>query len=398
MAPPSPRARRVLFACGLAALVVGCVADERPAGDPARFTLTVPEVSVPSGTEGYLCYTVTLDRSLVVERFVFEGRRFVHHFLLSQALAPATDGLEPCDVFFRTSWLPLFASGTGRAELAAPEGAGWHLHAGDQLVVQLHLLNPDVRDVDEPVPFEMHLAPEETAADLAPIGLYAFGTTELSLAPEATTAIVNDCVVDKRVEAFAIFPHMHMLGRRLILEAGPSADTLAPVFEVSAWDFDRQSIEPFPLVLEAGTHTRVTCEFDNPHAEEVGFGESSYDEMCFLVTFVTGGASALDGCLTLTGAIGGDDPPRTGACGDDAPNGLGVGAACTRGGGECAPTLGCSADLGGDEEAGWCLRLGCETSADCGGGAAVRCTPERGGGLLNICITNNCRPDPCPVR
>jgi len=361
----------------------------------ATYVITVPEVTVKSGVETYMCYTMTLDRPLTATRFVFAGRPWVHHFLVSRSLAPARDGLEPCDVFFRTTWLPLFASGTGQAELEAPSGTGWVLQRGDQIVVQMHLLNANIVEVGGTVPFEIHTSDR---TDLRPIGLYAFGTTELTLPAKTRTTVHNDCVVDKRVEAFAVFPHMHMLGQRMTLEAGPDADSLAPIFTVDRWDFNRQSIDLYPIVIEPGTFTRVTCEYDNPGDAEVTFGESSFNEMCFLVTFVTEGSAGLDGCLTVSGPIGGDDPPRTGECGSDTPNALGIGKACTKDGGQCPSGTQCSADLSDDTSDGYCMRLGCDTGADCGGGPAVCCTPELAGGLLNICITNNCRPDPCPVR
>jgi hypothetical protein len=361
----------------------------------ATYVITVPELTVKSGVETYMCYTMTLDRPLTATRFSFAGRPWVHHFLVSKSLAPARDGLEPCDVLFRTTWMPLISSGAGRAEIAAPSGAGWRLEKGDQIVVQLHLLNANIVEVGGQVPFEVHTT-ERT--DLAPIGLYAFGTTEVALPARTRTSIHNDCLVEQRVEAFAIFPHMHMLGRRMTLEAGPDADSLVPVFTVDPWDFNRQSIDLEPLVLEPGTFTRITCEYDNPGNDAVTFGESSFNEMCFLVTFVTEGSAGLDGCLTLSGPLGeGEDPPKTGACGSDAPNALGIGQACTKDGGECQAGTQCSADLSDEGGSGYCLRLGCDTTADCGGGAAVCCTPELAGGLLNICITNNCRPDPCPV-
>ena len=131
--------------------------------------------------------------------------------------------------------------------------------------------------------------------------------------------------------------------------------------------------DTFTLLIH-GSHTRITCHYDNPTNQSVAFGESSFDEMCFLIGFARKKGAELDGCVNLGDPVGdGGVPPSpdAGVCGEQQPNSLGIGAACTAGGNECGAGLSCSADQ--DQapagSTGFCLKIGgCNAQADCGGG------------------------------
>ncbi len=384
-----------------ALLATGCAdaADDQSAdGHRVWRTFETPPLTVEAGTERYACVSITQVEGMTIDRFEFDGAAVVHHYLLSKALAPEPEGVAECDVLFRTTWLPLMAGGTGPGQVDAPAGAGYQVSAGDQLILQLHLLNPGVSDVEDTIGIRMRLT---DAVEVEPVGLFAFGTTALSLAPNALGSSSHTCVIDETsdIKIFAALPHMHTLGTRLVFEHGPSEDALVERFRVDPWDFDQQVIEPLDLTLKPGDVTRVTCEFDNTTDATVTFGESTFDEMCFFVTFATGAPDLLDGCLELTTQVdpGGDAfPERTGPCGSEPANASGIGAACTAGGAECLGGTTCTADQPGGDGTGFCMTIGsCGSHADCGGGSAVCCSPAQGGGLIQICLPNNCRPDDC---
>ncbi len=372
---------------------IGCDSSEEAPVDKT-FSLQTDAVTVAAGAEKYLCYAQTLDRDLVIDRFEYGQTATVHHLLLARTTTAEPEGLSECDVLFRSSWIPLFGAGNGNATLNAPEGSGHVLPKGTQLLIQLHLLNTSAADVTTPVVVKMR---EAAAPNVTPVGLYAFGTNDITLAATQPGSVSNDCTVEHDVNIFAWWPHMHRLGVSLSLSVGPSADSLEEVYRIDPWDFDNQEMTATPLHIPQGYLSRVICAYNNPSMNEVTFGESSNDEMCFLSTFVTPAEEALDGCVYLKPV--GDEPvppdPAAGACGEQEANALGIGAACTKGGGECASGLSCSADQG-DDPPGFCLKIGgCQTTPDCGGGWATCCAPKEAGGLLNICIPEACRPADC---
>ncbi|MBK8256126.1 MAG: hypothetical protein IPK82_26085 [Polyangiaceae bacterium] len=388
------RSRLIVTASTLSLFAAsGCESPTDPPPTDTVYTLTTDEVTVPPGEEKYLCYAQTLDRDLAIDKFTYTQTAAVHHLLLAKNTVPDPDGTFECDVLFKSSWIPLFGAGNGDAELAAPEGYGHILPKGTQLLVQLHLLNSSSTEVKTPIKVDMR----EVEGEVKPIGLYAFGTNDINLPAGKQSGVYNDCTVEHDVSIFAWWPHMHKLGTRLTLEVGPDSSSLEEVYRIDPWDFDNQTMEAKTLTIPKGSVSRVTCQYDNSLAEDVTFGESSNNEMCFLNTFATGVTEELDGCVYLKPV--GTDPvppdPAAGVCGEQQANSLGIGAECTQGGGECAAGLTCSLDQS-PEPPGFCMKIGgCDVTADCGGDWATCCAPKEAGGLINICIPEACRPADC---
>ena len=375
------------------------------------FNFITDEFSVEPGTEKYYCFSMTLKDDLVIDRLEYYSNPVVHHFLLARTLAPEPDGFAECPVLFRTTWVPLFGTGTRDDAVEIPSGHAHRLKAGDQLMIQLHLLNTSIDTITTEVSIRMRPAADPEAK---PVGIYAFGTNNILLPPGQTSSVQNDCEIpnNKTIDIFAFFPHMHQLGRSMELEIRGENEEWEQVFVDDAFNFDEQSIRPTVLQLRSGDLTRTTCTYDNITDETVSFGDSSFDEMCYLVAYTTS-QSGLDGCLDLTtpgGNDGTDSPPQDddsgspsedGICGQDPANALGIGLPCTKGGEECGPGTLCSLDQGQtpDGTTGFCLSIGaCQSTNDCGGGSAVCCAPAEGGGVINICLPSACKPAGCALK
>jgi hypothetical protein len=84
-------------------------------------------------------------------------------------------------------------------------------------------------------------------------------------------------------------------GHVVFFRAGP-LDQLTTVFERNPYDFDDQRLELLDLKLNAGDVTRVTCNYQNTTDQTITFGESTHNEMCFLVGFAADREST-SGCL-----------------------------------------------------------------------------------------------------
>jgi hypothetical protein len=285
----------------------GTTSDSLPAADAAtdanRFVFDTGPYTVPAGSEHYLCITKTVDEDLYIDKFWHDGAPTVHHLVMVQTLAPEPEGSFECDVFFKTTWIPLFAAGTASAELSVPAGSSFAIPKGTQLLVQLHLLNATDSDVSGDIEINMH----KTAKTDSLAGIFGLGTTVISLPPGQKSSVHNDCVINEDVNAFAVFPHMHTHGMSLTYESGSDADHLVKQYEINPWDFGEQFIAPMPLTIHAGDLTRVTCNYDNPTNGPINFGESTLDEMCFFTLFRTE-YQGLNGCVDLSGwtALGGD--------------------------------------------------------------------------------------------
>jgi hypothetical protein len=110
---------------------------------------------------------------------------------------------------------------------------------------------------------------------------------------------------------------MHMLGTSMTLELGPSADSMQTVYARDPYNFNDQTIDGTDVVVEGGQHARLTCNYNNTRQEAVTYGESSFNEMCFLIMFVVGPpAGCLRGSAPLVG--GGTTGPSGGDAGTTA--------------------------------------------------------------------------------
>jgi hypothetical protein len=230
--------------------------------------------------------------------------------------------------------------------------------------------------------------------DPRPVKIGALGTSQISLPPKQESEVVADCTMKRDGELIALFPHMHQLGTGMKFEVENDAGEFEVAYERTPYDFDQQFIDIFERTIPADRKTRVTCSYKNTHDKLITYGESSREEMCFLITFT------LDRSASCSGEGDLEEVPRdpaAGECGEHTPNDEGVGLHCTTGGGECPLGLMCTADQSqaGGAEDGFCMKVACGSYADCGGGQVACCAPSQGGGMINICLPEACRPTDC---
>lgn len=309
---------------GWALLVLGATvacggSGEPPGSEPAAVVDPTPGIhptgsdvvfrterfTLDPGQERFICSTQTLDHDLVIDGYSHDAKRFLHHVIFARTTGSEPEGASDCDVLFRFNWDPLFLAGAGASEIRFPEGLGHELPTGTRIVAQLHLLNTSTESVTDSVEIHMH---PSSVQNPRPIGSYAFGNFDVSLPPMQPSTVESVCTVPETVEFVAAFPHMHLLGQSLKFEVGPSADKLTKVFERNPYSFDDQRVELLKLTLNAGDVTRVTCNYDNTRDNTVTFGESTENEMCFLLAFAADRTS-VGGCVIGTPAsLGGSAP------------------------------------------------------------------------------------------
>jgi hypothetical protein len=249
--------------------------------------------TVDPGSERYLCWTYTTAEALKVNEVAFAGAPGVHHIIFARTTAPEPEGFSECNVLFRTSWQQLFTTGAGAAKLSLPSGTAHEISAGAQLLVQLHLLNVTTAEMTQAVALTMGVTDEP---DTQPVHIGGFGTFKVSVPPRQTSSIVSECVLPKTARVVALLPHMHLMGTSMTFELGSSSDDMQVAYERDPWNFDAQTIDNFDMTLQKGVHTRTTCKYDNKTDETVKYGESTFDEMCFLGAFFVGDTT---NCVTF---------------------------------------------------------------------------------------------------
>lgn len=253
------------------------------------------EYTLDPGQERFLCYAATVDQDLVIDGYQHHGLPTLHHVVFARTLAPEPDGMSECDVLFRTTWAPMYLAGTGDSSLEFPENTAHKIPAGTQLLTQMHLFNTSEVPAKGSLAVKLH---RSTAVDPAAINIYVVGTFDVLVPPLQKSTVESTCKVSDEVNFIAAFPHMHRLGAALTFQAGPSEDRMNTVYERAPYSFDDQRLDKWNVKLSPGDTTHIACSYENTSDKAITFGESTTNEMCFLIGFAI--RPQMGGCFTGT--------------------------------------------------------------------------------------------------
>lgn len=283
-----------LVACASAALS-GCMSS--PADAPHIDFVSDTYVLQP-GEEKYFCYTTNLpaDRDIAITKLTPTYGAATHHILVSQAVVPEPTFSE-CPVLSKQTWAPIYAGGKDSGPLELPANTGFvPLARGQQVVMQLHLQNA----TDSPVSAHTAMRIEYTEAtpDLIRAGFVGFDNRTLVIPPHSDAAMNEmDCVMDTALDVFAVLGHMHKHGLHLDVSRGAVAG--AEMLYQEDWNFDAQPVTPVSFKINPGDDLFLRCTYRNLGDTELGYGESSNDEMCVLVLYYAPQV-AVRGCVKTT--------------------------------------------------------------------------------------------------
>jgi hypothetical protein len=297
-------------------------ASDWPLGDP-DLTLTVPQSFTPAvGGDVYRCFVLP-DTGLTNDKYfsaidVLPGnRQIVHHVILfadTTGTAAKLDGQDgsPGYSCFGGPGIPVnttnilqaldslsglggWAPGT-RAHFL-PDGIGTLLPGGARVVMQVHYHPNGV-----------------TGPDQSQIGLYFMQSQiqkrlyhipvvnmDFKVAPNTVqdvTAVFPPIPLPLSAKAINIFPHMHLLGRKIKADLIDISGNVTPMIYEDNWDFNWQGAYTYTNAVPIPNYSkvRVTCTFDNTAANPknpndplvtVGWGERTTDEMCLAFVGVT---------------------------------------------------------------------------------------------------------------
>jgi Flp pilus assembly protein TadD/mono/diheme cytochrome c family protein len=175
----------------------------------------------------------------------------------------------------------------GRQPRPLPEGLAWEVREGMDLVLQLHLMPGDVATTVQPE-IGLYFAPRPPRALPVVLNL---GSKSLDIPAGAAAHTVRDAyVLPADVDALAVFPHAHYLGRDVAVEAALPDGRVLTLLRIPRWDFDWQDEYQFeaPVPLPAGTVLRMALTYDNSAdnprnpgrpPRRVVWGSRSADEM-----------------------------------------------------------------------------------------------------------------------
>ena len=318
---------RVLGIATLVALALGCASEpapavmddagttapERDAGPPydagplPPFTgeHAFPAVELAPGDERLsLCQSWTLnnDEDLWVSEVEMDAGPGWHHsnwMFVPETSFPGGDGTWRCSerefsevaasigggsVFFAQS-----TQSTGELQ-TFPAGAAYRIPARSRIIGSIHVLNTSPEPIATSIGFRIGSIPEaDVVTRLQPLAIDNRG---IELAPRSRTEVTTACDLRRAnggpldFSVFYVLPHYHEIadGLRLEIMGGPRDGEV--VFETSGGIGNALGGPLVPPVdLTGAEGLRVTCTYDNPHAETVAWGANAEDEMCTMLAY-----------------------------------------------------------------------------------------------------------------
>jgi hypothetical protein len=166
------------------------------------------------------------------------------------------------------------------------EGVAIRLPPHVRVIGDVHLLNTGAADKPTSLTFEVDLI--EQSAVQVELNPMSITNIALSIPPEQQSLHEMDCSFSTGPADFSLYyvlPHYHALGNLLSLHAVGGARDGEVLFQSNAdlgeaWG---KTLDP-PLSMGGATGVRVTCGYDNPRVESVGYGVGD-QEMCVFLAF-----------------------------------------------------------------------------------------------------------------
>jgi len=249
--------------------------------------LIAADWELAAGRETYLCVRATVPDDVYLHEFASLSSVGTHHDVLLVDETPTEpDGVVPCDV--DRSGRQIYDSNDFTAgsdgHLLLPNGSALQLSAGQQMLLNLHLLNSGNERLTGESGVLVRTLEQAQVQHLAQIILA--GAQQLQVPPGSVVQHA-ECTWLQAATIFAVAPHMHELGARMKVVAhrartdadAGAADT---VLLDSLYSFDYQHIYlTEPTDVQVGDTIQIECGYQNNTQRTVGFGESAQDEMCF---------------------------------------------------------------------------------------------------------------------
>jgi hypothetical protein len=304
-------------------------------GEP-DLTLTMPErYTAPRGKDMYRCFV--LPTGLSEDRFVSAvdvvpgDRSIVHHVILyldttgqSEKLDAAEPGpgytcyggpgidvgaaggatLSISDLLSAGNMLGGYTPGQRAEHL--PEGVGLFLDRRARVVMQVHYYSTRNTAEDQTeVGIYYSRKPVERRLLWAPVvPLDSRGRLTMTIPAGAENHTVTAqfslpplSLFD--VSAVAVYPHMHLLGRKIEVEVKRPRDSAAEsMIRIDEWDFNWQGPYEYkePVKIPGGSTVKLSCTYDNsannpknpsPEPKTITWGEGTEDEMCVAFLGIT---------------------------------------------------------------------------------------------------------------
>ncbi len=178
----------------------------------------------------------------------------------------------------------------GQMARVLPDGTGYHLPKGADVVVQCHY-HRNGRIEKDRLQIGLYFAKKPVPRVFR--GLVIPGRFFFIPAGEDRFKVTGGIEVQQDCTLYSVMPHMHMLGRQIKVTMTPPDGPERTLIAIKDWDYNWQETYFLkePIAIKAGTKVMVEALYDNSDKNPsnpfhpprlVRFGEQTDNEMCFV--------------------------------------------------------------------------------------------------------------------
>ena len=273
-------------------------------GEPDLVLQNPEPYTAPAGKDTYRCFTIPTNltsQAYVAAVDTHPGdRTTVHHVLSFIDTTGESVRLDESDPgpgytcfggpgFSLPGTLGGWAPGSRALEL--PEGTAFQLPAASRVVLQVHYHPHDGEALPDQTAIALYFA-KEPPKQLMRV-LPVFNNTFTIPPNDANYRVFGTWPLPMitPVKVWFVAPHMHLLGRKMTVQATLPDGSTRCLVDIDDWDFNWQGSYAYkePLSFPIGTILSLTAYYDNSTGnvrnpnnppKPVSWGEETTDEMC----------------------------------------------------------------------------------------------------------------------
>jgi len=235
----------------------------------------------------YVCIgadiTVPEKRQIIAVAPHIDNSVILHHMLLYETTSAYSPEPTPCGAGGPSSGRLVSVWAPGGQAFEFPPEAGMPLEGTKHYVMQMHYSNLMQLDGETDLSgFDVC-----TTTSLRPndADILAFGTLKIDIPAHGTSDRTCDLTIPgivPKLNVFYAMPHMHKLGTTISGEVRHSDGSIYELSNRNPWSFDDQYWDKVATTVGPGDTVSVRCAWQNPGDNNVGFGEKTADEMCYV--------------------------------------------------------------------------------------------------------------------
>lgn len=255
------------------------------AGSGERRSVTVPPRMLRPGEEITMCREVRLGNAeaMLIRRIHVSIPRGSHHLIVYRSNATEEQPeLRECRGLsgILSGTAPIFIAQQHESGIDFPDGVGLSIGANQMIRLEEHFINAGAAPLEAggTVTFELARAEGLTAADMM-----FWGTQQINVPPRmpGTARYFRPALPD--VNVFGLTSHTHQFGVLSTVEVATSLNGEGrEVHRSDNWEEPPLTRFTPPLRFAEGEGLRLVCNYQNTTTTTLRFGESYYQEMCFL--------------------------------------------------------------------------------------------------------------------